>query len=289
MTKILITGSNGQLGNEIQVLASQYSAMQFEYTDVDTLDISDIDALEKKVKEFAPNFIVNCAAYTAVDKAETDKDMALLVNKTAPSNLAKISKKNNCTLIHVSTDYVFNGQNYKPYSEDMPTSPNSVYGDTKLEGELEVQNNCDDYMIIRTSWLYSTFGNNFVKTMLRLGKERDKLGVIFDQVGTPTYARDLASAILQIIEKITNKEVSEYAGIYHFSDEGACSWYDFSKEIFTFAGITCNVNPIETKDYPTPASRPHYSVLNKAKIKNTFKITIPHWKESLENCLKQLT
>lgn len=288
MTKILVTGSNGQLGNEIQALSKEYPNFEFEYTDVDTLDISDYNALEKKIQLSKPCFIINCAAYTAVDKAESDETTAMLVNKQAPANLAKISKSHGCTLIHVSTDYVFNGQAYKPYSEDMPTSPNSVYGRSKLEGEKEVEKNCSDYLIIRTSWLYSSFGNNFVKTMLRLGKEREQLGVIYDQVGTPTYASDLARAILTAANSISKKQTKNYTGIYHFSNEGVCSWYDFSKEIFNFTGINCKVNPIETKDYPTPANRPHYSVLNKEKIKNTFNITIPHWRESLENCLRIL-
>ena len=288
MTKILVTGSNGQLGSELKVLEKEFAQFEFVFTDVAELDLTDEAAIEKACAELKPAFLLNCAAYTAVDKAETDLELATKINATASKYLAEASKKHGAKLIQVSTDYVFDGTAHTPYTEDVPTSPDSAYGRTKLEGEQLVQENCDDYMIIRTSWLYSSFGNNFVKTMIRLGTERDELGVIFDQIGTPTYAADLAKAIMDCVVGIDSEEVSDWAGIYHYSNEGVCSWYDFAKEIFRQEGIECNVRPIETVEYPTPANRPHYSVMNKKKIKSTFGITIPHWVESLARCLEQL-
>ena len=284
MTNILVTGSNGQVGRELQALSSVYE-YNFYFTDRDSLDITDKYVVETFVKNNAIDIIINAAAYTAVDKAEEDKENADKVNHLATKYLAEIAKEHACKLIHISTDYVFDGKNYKPYNEDDITNPNSVYGATKLAGEKAMQKvNPKNSIIIRTSWVYSSYGANFVKTMLRLGKERDSLGVIFDQVGTPTYAKDLARTILDILPQINNEVVE----IYHYSNEGVLSWYDFAKEIMRMAKIECKINPIETKDYPTPAMRPHYSLLNKAKIKKDFSITIPYWKDSLDKCLEVL-
>jgi len=280
---ILITGSNGQLGNEMRVIAAQYPAINFIFTDIAELDLTNMEALQQFFTQNKPQIVVNCAAYTAVDKAEEDVDLCYLVNKTAVENLAKACAANQAKLLHVSTDYVFDGSSYLPYTEDMPVCPTSVYGKSKLAGEEVAMANCAQTAIIHTSWLYSAFGNNFVKTMIRLGQERESLNVIFDQVGTPTYAADLANAILQML----NTEVF-VSGVYHFSNEGVCSWYDFAKKIHQLAGVSCKVSPIETKDYPTAAARPHYSVLNKSKIKSTYHIEIPHWEESLIKCIEIL-
>jgi len=282
MPNVLITGSNGQLGSELNVLSRNYNHAFF-FTDKNTLDITNKESIEQFVQENAIDIIINSAAYTAVDKAEEDQKNADRVNHLAVQYLSEIAKDKDIKLIHISTDYVFDGKNYKPYAEDDVTNPNGVYGITKLSGEIVMQDiNPKNSIIIRTSWVYSSFGANFVKTMLRLGKERDELGVIFDQVGTPTYARDLAKAILDILPKINNEGVE----IYHYSNEGVCSWYDFAKEIMRMAKLDCQVNPIETKEYPTPASRPHYSLLNKSKIKEEFGIIVPYWKDSLDKCLK---
>ena len=284
MINILVTGSNGQLGSEIRERSSGY-AYNFYFTDSSILDITDF----KKVKEFIEihtiNIIINCAAYTAVDKAQEDETNADRVNHLAVKNLATIAKDKSIKLIHISTDYVFDGENFKPYVEDDVTRPTGVYGKTKLDGENAMREiNPLNSIIIRTSWVYSSFGANFVKTMLRLGKERDALGVIFDQVGTPTYARDLAKTILDILPNIANDKVE----IYHYSNEGVLSWYDFAKEIMKMAKIECVINPIESSAYPTPAKRPHYSLLNKAKIKEEFDLTIPYWKDSLDECLRKM-
>ena len=281
---ILVTGSNGQLGSEIKELSGNYE-YNFYYTTKDELDITDKDSIRSFVILYNINTIINCAGYTAVDKAETEQDLANKINHLAVKNLAQISQKNNIKLIHISTDYIFDGKNYKPYKEDDITNPNSVYGQTKLDGENAlVDINPLNSIIIRTSWVYSSFGNNFVKTMLKLGKQKDELGVIYDQVGTPTYAYDLAKTILDIIPHLENKTVE----IYNFSNEGVLSWYDFAKEIMKMAKIDCKINPIETSQYPTPAIRPHYSVLNKSNIKQKFKIEIPYWKDSLDKCLRIL-
>jgi len=280
---ILITGCNGQLGNEMQLLQAEHAEHKWFNTDVNELDITDKEAITRFVEENEIEGIVNCAAFTAVDKAETNQDFCQLLNATAPRYLAEAIESRGGWMIQISTDYVFDGTNHLPYTEDEPTCPNSTYGTTKLEGEKGVMNACKNAMIIRTAWLYSTFGNNFVKTMIRLGREKDQLGVIFDQIGTPTYARDLARAIMTAIEK------GIVAGIYHFSNEGVISWYDFTKAIHRIAGITnCNVRPLHTAEYPTPAKRPAYSVLDKTKIKNTYGIEVPYWEESLEECIKKL-
>jgi len=282
---ILITGSNGQLGNEMRLISGSYSnRYDFIFTDVEELDITNIDDLNNFFSGTKIDFIVNCAAYTAVDKAEDDVELCYKINCFAVENLAKIARQLNIKIIHISTDYVFNGKNYLPYTETMPVNPVSVYGKSKLEGEQILQKICADSVIIRTSWLYSSFGNNFVKTMLRLGKERETLNVVFDQIGTPTYAADLAAAIMQIID--FEKFIG---GIYHFSNEGAVSWYDFTKAIHRIAGIsTCKVLPIESKDYPVRTPRPFFSVLNKSKIKQTFKIEIPYWEDSLRVCIGKI-
>jgi len=284
MPNILVTGSKGQVGSELQELAGSYE-YNFFFTDRDSLDITDKESIAVFVKNNSIDTIINAAAYTAVDRAEEDAVNADKVNHLATKYLAEIAKEQNIKLIHISTDYVFDGKNYKPYNEDDVTNPNGVYGATKLAGEKAMQEiNPKNSIIIRTSWVYSSFGANFVKTMLRLGKERDALGVIFDQVGTPTYARDLAKAILDIIPQVNSERVE----IYNYSNEGVLSWYDFAKEIMHMAKIDCQINPIETKEYPTPAIRPHYSLLNKAKIKKEFKIEIPYWKDSLNECLRKL-
>ena len=284
MKNILITGANGQLGNEMRVLAEKHPAYTYFFTDVEELDICNEKAVMEFVQTNEIDCIVNCAAYTAVDKAEECIDLCDKLNHLAPGYLAKAAATRQAALIQISTDYVFNGTNHLPYRETEPTCPASVYGRTKLAGEEEAARFCERTMIIRTAWLYSTFGNNFVKTMLRLGKERETLGVIFDQIGTPTYARDLAQAIYAAIEK------GIVPGIYHFSNEGVCSWYDFTKAIHRIAGITtCKVLPLHTQDYPTAAARPNYSVLDKTNIKETYKLEIPHWEESLRKCMEQLS
>jgi dTDP-4-dehydrorhamnose reductase len=280
---ILITGCNGQLGNEMQLLEPFHGQHRFFNTDVAELDITSQEAVEAFVIENEIGGIVNCAAYTAVDKAEDNEQLCQLLNAEAPAFLAHAVASRGGWMIQISTDYVFDGTNHTPYTEDEDTCPNSIYGRTKLVGELNVQKLCPQSMIIRTAWLYSTFGNNFVKTMLRLGKEREELGVIFDQIGTPTYARDLAVAIFAAIEQGIRP------GVYHFTDEGVTSWYDFTKAIHRLAGITtCCVRPLHTSEYVTPAKRPHYSVLDKTKIKNTYSLTIPYWEDSLRECIDRL-
>lgn len=288
MLKILITGANGQLGSEIKELEKIYSGYEYLFTDIDNLDISSLKSLTDYFATHNPSYIINCAAYTAVDKAEDEPDKAALINIKGAENLAIMSAKYSIPLIHISTDYVFDGIHYKPYTEDFPCSPQSVYGKTKHEGERIVIKTTQKHIIIRTSWLYSSHGNNFVKTILRLGKERNELNVIFDQVGSPTYAYNLAIACLEILNQTINDFKTEIGGIYHFSNEGVCSWYDLALEIMKIAELNCRVKPIETKDYPTKAKRPHYSVLNKSKIKSAFNLEIPHWVESLQDCLKKL-
>lgn len=283
MFNILVTGSNGQLGSEIQELSSHYP-YTFYFTRKDDLDITNEKAIEEFIIKNNITAIINCAAYTAVDKAESETDLANKINHQAVFYLASIAKEKNLKLIHISTDYVFDGTNCKPYLETDSTNPQSVYGKTKLDGEKALQiMNPTNSIIIRTSWVYSSYGNNFVKTMLRLGRERESLGVIYDQVGSPTYAKDLAKTILDILPNINNTQTE----IYNYSNEGVCSWYDFAKEIMNLAKLTCKINPIETSQYPTPAQRPHYSLLNKSKIKNDYNIDIPYWKDSLEYCLKK--
>jgi len=280
---ILITGCNGQLGNEMQLLEAQYPQHEWFNTDVQELDITNQLAVEQFVAQNKIDGIVNCAAYTAVDKAEDNKELCTTLNTVAPAYLAAAVEKRGGFMVQISTDYVFDGTKHTPYVETDTPCPNSVYGSTKLAGEIGVSKFCKRSMIIRTAWLYSTFGNNFVKTMIRLGKEKPELGVIFDQIGTPTYARDLAQVIMTAIEK------GIQPGVYHFSNEGVISWYDFTKAIHRIAGITtCHVRPLHTAEYPTPAHRPHFSVLDKTKLKQAYGIEIPYWEESLAACIHQL-
>lgn len=280
--RILVTGANGQLGNEMQVLSKENPQHVYFFTDVQELDICDEQAINRFVTDNEIDIIVNCAAYTAVDKAEDNPELCDKLNHIAPGYLARAVQSRNAAIIQISTDYVFDGTAHVPYTEKEPTCPNSVYGTTKLAGEQAVMAKCTNAMIIRTAWLYSTFGNNFVKTMIRLGKERESLGVVFDQIGTPTYAEDLARAIYAAINQ------GIVPGIYHFSNEGVCSWYDFTIAIHRIAGITaCKVRPLHTDEYPAKAPRPNYSVLDKTKIKTTFGIEIPHWEESLTKCINK--
>ncbi len=282
MANVLVTGAGGQLGSELKELAPKEG---FWFTDRTDLDISDKEVLEKFITENKIDTIINCAAYTAVDKAEEDQESADKINHQAVRVMAELAKAKDLKLVHISTDYVFDGKGYKPYKEDDQTNPNSVYGATKRLGEEAIlQIAPKNSIIIRTSWVYSSFGANFVKTMLRLGKEKKELGVIYDQIGTPTYARDLASAILEILPQIALQKPE----IYHYSNEGAISWYDFAKEIMKMAKLSCQINPIETWQYPTPAARPHYSLLNKSKIKNDFGLQIPYWKDSLSECIRKI-
>lgn len=282
MANVLITGANGQLGSEIRKISNLYPELKFSFTDLAELDITSAEKVADFLTGFKPEFLVNCAAYTAVDKAETDEPTATLLNAIAVGILAEQSAKHNCKMIHISTDYVFNGNGPRPYKEDNLVDPQSAYGRTKLEGEILCQRNNPESTIIRTSWLYSAFGNNFVKTMLRLGNERTELGIVADQIGSPTNAADLASAILTIISSVVNQTKSFVPGIYHYSNEGVASWYDFTKAIFEIAEINCFVKPISSKDYPSPVQRPAYSVMDKSKIKTTFGLQIPHWRDSLK-------
>jgi dTDP-4-dehydrorhamnose reductase len=276
---ILVTGGNGQLGSELKELAPAYANYHFIFTDVENLDICDHKVVATFIDENNINTIINCAAFTAVDKAEEQFELADKINHLAVVNFAQIAKDKNIQLVHISTDYVFDGTNHQPYIESDRPNPQSVYGQTKLNGELAMQQvNPKNSLIIRTSWVYSKYGNNFVKTMLRLGKERDELSIVVDQIGTPTHAADLAEAILTILPKIKNEVVE----IFHYSNEGVCSWYDFANAIFEISEIDLKVTPIESKAYPTPAERPFYSVLNKTKIKEKFDLDIPYWKKSLE-------
>ena len=289
---ILVTGSNGQLGSEIRYLVinnliSNIQNYKFFFTDKEELDITNKEQIKNFINQNNIDLIINCAAYTAVDKAEEEKELADLINHKAIKYLAEISKIKDIPLIHISTDYVFDGKNYRPYKEDDKINPQSVYGITKLKGEEAFIKSQAKGIIIRTSWVYSSFGVNFVKTMLSL-KDKKELNVVFDQIGTPTYARDLAKAILEIINKNFEKLNSFKAEIFNFSNEGVCSWYDFAKAIFEIKGINIKLNPIETKDYRAPAIRPYYSVLNKNKIKTEFDIEIPYWRDALQNCLREI-
>ena len=279
---ILITGCNGQLGREMQRLETQMKEHQWWNTDVEELDITDQKAIEEFVTTHEIDGIVNCAAYTAVDKAEENKQLATALNAEAPAYLAVAIAKRKGWIIQISTDYVFDGTQHTPYTETDTPCPNSVYGATKLAGEVAVRQICPKHVIIRTAWLYSVHGHNFVKTMIKLGREKSELGVIFDQIGTPTYAGDLAQTIMTIIKK------GIVPGTYHYSNEGVISWYDFTKAIHRLADITtCHVKPLHTADYPTAAKRPHYSVLDKTKIKTTYDIEIPYWEESLAKMIEE--
>ena len=286
--RVLITGSNGQLGSEIKELAANYKKFDFVFKDLPELDICNFEALQAFIIDFNINIVINCAAYTAVDKAEEDAENAEKVNSNGVLNLVNALHTVNGKLIHISTDYVFDGNHFLPYKESDPVSPIGVYGETKRAGELTALNSDIDAIVIRTSWLYSSYGNNFVKTMLRLGNEKENLGVIFDQVGTPTYARDLAKTCLEILCGDRSEDISKNGSLYHYSNEGVASWYDFAISIMELGVKNCKVNPIQTKDYPTLAKRPQYSVLNKSKIKTDFKIEIPYWRDSLKDCIKKI-
>lgn len=280
--KILITGSYGQLGSCLRREFDNDPEIEAIYTDYDTLDITDREAVDAFLKENHVDIIINCAAYTAVDKAETDNMLAAALNTGAVGNIGEAAVKYGVKVLHISTDYVFSGQSFRPYKENDEPYPQGIYGRTKLEGEGLISSFCQNAIIIRTAWLYSEFGHNFVKTMLKLAETKDEINVVADQIGTPTYAGDLARAIHHILrhEKWT-------PGIYHFTDEGVASWYDFAKAIFEISGIDIRVNPIPTSAYPTPAKRPLYSVLSKAKIKNTYGLEIPYWRDSLARMLKE--
>ncbi len=280
MKNVLVTGGNGQLGNSVRKVANKYPNYQFIFTDVPEVDITDLISLEKLIEEQKIDIIINCAAYTAVDKAESDEVLARKINADGPKNLAIAAKKSGAKLVHISTDYVFDGRNCTPLKESDKTAPIGVYGKTKREGEIAIEECGVDAIVIRTAWLYSKFGSNFVKTMLRLGREKESLSVIYDQIGTPTYATDLAIAIMDLVEK----GFSGYT-LYHYSNEGVISWYDFTKAIFEIAGITIPLQAIESFEYPTAAERPHYSVLNKRKIKE-MGIHVPYWKDSLKVCME---
>ena len=283
MQKVLITGSNGQLGNEIRVLSNQFPEFEFIFTDVDELDITNPEALNSFFEVNHPDILINCAAYTAVDKAEDDRDNAFIINEYAVGLLGEMAHRFGARMIHVSTDYVFDGKSYIPYTEEMPVNPSTVYGQSKQAGDALLMQVCSQAAIVRTSWLYSSFGNNFVKTMRRLAAEREQLTVIFDQIGTPTYAADLAKALL-----IMAKSSDFVPGIYHFSNEGVCSWYDFALKIIGLSGLNCKVLPIESKDFPVRTPRPFYSVLNKQKIKKQYNLQIAHWEDGLKRCLDKL-
>ena len=286
--RVLITGSNGQLGSEIRELESNYKILDLVFKDLTDLDICNYDFLQSFIIDNNINAVINCAAYTAVDKAEQNAEIAEEVNSKGVLNLVNALKSVNGKLIHISTDYVFNGDHFMPYNESDSVSPIGVYGNTKRNGELAVINSNIDGIVIRTSWLYSAYGNNFVKTMLRLGKQKQELGVIFDQVGTPTYARDLAKTCLEILCVGSSVNISKNGNLYHYSNEGVASWYDFAISIMKIGGENCKVKPIQAKDYPTLAKRPQYSVLNKSKIKTDFKIEIPYWRDSLKDCIEKI-
>lgn len=286
--KILVTGAEGQLGTEIRLAAGQYPEFNFVFTDINELDLTNQDETTNYIEQVKPDFLINCAAYTAVDIAEKDTELAKIINTKVPAYLGKMANQHGFKVVHVSTDYVFDGTSYLPYTENDLVSPESVYGKTKLNGEIALLKESPDSIVIRTSWLYSPHGNNFLKTMIRLGKERDQLKVVYDQIGTPTYAGDLAQTILEIISKTSSDKVTWKPGIYNYSNEGVCSWYDFAKAIHQISGIHCEVNPITTEEYPTPAKRPAYSVLNKSKIKRIFDLEIPYWRDSLERCIHEI-
>jgi len=289
-TKVLVTGKNGQLGHALEQVAAQFPAFNCQFVSRESFDLGQPEQIASFLEANAFDVIINAAAYTAVDKSETETEVCDQVNHLAVKQLAEVAAAQGTKLVHVSTDYVYAGESHRPYIESDPTDPQGTYGATKLAGETAMLEAMpQNGVILRTSWVYSEFGNNFVKTMLRLGSTRDQLNVVWDQIGTPTYAVDLAQAIFQIISHESFQDQDFDSAVYHYSNEGVCSWYDFAKEIFELSGTPCAVSPIEGKDYPTPAKRPHYSVLNKQKIKDQFKLSIGHWKDSLRLCLTALS
>lgn len=287
MKQVLVTGAGGQLGRCIQAVADRYRQFSFLFTDIDTLDIGNRETVMTYMQQQQIDYVINCAAYTAVDHAEEEEAMAFRVNCSALQNLAEACCKLNAKIIHISTDYVFDGKSCSPYTEQDIPNPVSSYGRTKYAGEQVLRDFCAGYVILRTAWLYSEYGKNFCKTMYKLAQERDELRVVFDQVGTPTYAGDLANTIMFLLEQA--EEGSFSPGIYHYSNEGVCSWYDFARKIVELSGFDCKVTPIESKEYAAAAARPPYSVLNKGKIKHTYQIAIPHWEESLKAMINRLT
>lgn len=287
MIRILVTGANGQLGSEIKQIQNDYPDYQFIYTDYNELDITKRETLHNYFKENNIDFVINCAAYTAVDKAEQDQDQVFLLNQTAVRNLVYCAEKYNLKLIHISTDYVFDGKSYKPYKENDRTNPLSIYGKSKYTGEQEIIGNKAKAVVIRTSWLYSSFGKNFVKTIIKLAKERDQLNVVADQIGSPTYAKDLAKVILTFVA-LDDNSVFNNKEVFHFSNLGVCSWYDFARKIVEYKNLVCKISPIESFEYPTPAPRPHYSVLNTSKIRKQLNIEVPHWEDSLKKMLQNI-
>jgi dTDP-4-dehydrorhamnose reductase len=287
MAVILVTGANGQLGSELKEAAKNYCGYQFIFTDVDTLDITDKAQTESFIHNADPGWIINCAAYTNVDNAEKEPEKAILINHTAVKNLAGAIKGKDCRLVHFSSDYVFDGCSNVPYNEDSVPDPVSAYGKSKLEGEKAALLHYGS-MVIRTSWLYSSFGTNFVKTILSKGKDNGTLKVVFDQIGSPTYAADLANAVMLVISGVIRNQLAFHAGIYHYSNEGVCSWYDLAVETVKEAGLDCRIIPILSEEYPVVAARPSYSVFNKSKIKENYNLVIPHWRTSLKKCINLL-
>lgn len=279
---VLVTGANGQLGQAIQFISNKYANIDFVFCDSTSLDITDINNIKQIFKQVKPHYCINAAAYTAVDKAESEPEKAHLINVIGAKNLAEVCKEFSTILLHVSTDFVFDGSKTTPYLETDLPNPTGVYGQTKLDGEKAIQLTFDNYFIVRTSWVYSQFGNNFMKTMLRLASERESLSVVNDQIGSPTYAVDLAEVLVKIIQTDNRQQTKDNFGIYNFSNEGQCSWYDFAKKIFEVNNISINLQPIPTSAYPTPAKRPAYSVLDKSKIKGIFNVEVREWEESLK-------
>jgi dTDP-4-dehydrorhamnose reductase len=287
MAVILITGSKGQLGNELNLVSKNFYGYDFIFTDIDTLDITDYGQTSEFIKKTAPDWVINCAAYNLVDKAESEPDQAMLINGIAVKNIAEAITGSECRFIHVSSDYVYDGKSNVPYNENITPDPQSAYGKSKLAGEKYALQHHRS-MVIRTSWLYSSFGNNFVKTILRHGAEKEYLNVVFDQTGTPTYAADLAEAIMSIVSGVIRNQVAMNAGIYNYSNEGVCTWYDFASEIILEAGLTCKVLPVLSQEFKQIAQRPSYSVMDKSKIKENYGLSIPHWRTSLLKCIKLL-
>ncbi len=287
MAVILVAGANGQLGNELKVVSKNYYGYDFIFTDIDTLDLSNSSKTYEFIKDSKPDWIINCAAYNLVDKAESDADAANIVNSTSVKNITDSIRESECRFIHISTDYVYDGTSNVPYNEESVPNPLSAYGKSKLAGEKYALLHPGS-MVIRTSWLYSSYGNNFVKTIIRHGKEKESLRVVFDQTGTPTYAADLATAIMNIVSGVIRNQFALKAGIYNYSNEGVCTWYDFAVEIIKEAGLNCRIHPILTKDYLLPAPRPAFSVMDKSKIKENYGLTIPYWRDSLTRCMKLL-